>query len=166
MSAVELLAAIIQEQSPEDIWQDSPLAGYRRLGNTNRGVVGEEFVCRYLGQHGIEASREPRTAATDIRVGRLRCELKTASLGANGTFQFNHIRLDRDYDCLLCLGLCPHDVLFGAWRKGVVAEGGAGSLVRMAEGQAVTYKLTKKLEDLRRIQELPPGITEILESLG
>ena len=27
-------------------------------------------------------------------------EVKTASLGVNGTFQFNHVRSDRDYDYL------------------------------------------------------------------
>ncbi len=41
------------------------------------------------------------------------------------------------------------------WRKGAVAESRAGTLVRMAEGQAVTYKLTKKLDDMMDIAELP-----------
>ena len=80
---------------------------------------------------------------TDLQVGKLQLEVKTASLGANGTFQFNHIRLDRSYSHLLCLGICPHEVVFGMWRKGAVAEGRAGRLVRMAEGQGVTYKLTR-----------------------
>jgi len=40
-------------------------------------------------------------------------------------------------------------------RKGDVAEGKAGNLVRMAEGQAVTYKLTKTLESMRPISDLP-----------
>jgi len=84
-----------------------------------------------------------------------RFEVKTASLGANRTFQFNHIRLDRNYEFLLCLGICPYEIVFNAWRKGAVAEGEAGHLVRMAEGQAVTYKLTKKLADMRPIADLP-----------
>ena len=161
MNAVELLAEIIEEQAPEDIWKDSPLIGYRRLGNTNRGEIGEEFVRKYLKAYGIDAENGGRTAPTDIRVGSKRFEVKTASLGAKGTFQFNHVRLDRAYTYLLCLGICPARVVFGMWRKGVVAEGGAGKLVRMAEGQAVTYKLTKKLSELRAIERLPDEVRQI-----
>ena len=162
MNAIELLQSIIREHAPEDIWQDSPLIGYRMLGNTNRGEIGEEFIRRYLSSHGIAGSSGSRTAKTDLRIGALRFEVKTASLGANGTFQFNHVRLDRMYDYLLCLGICPNNVVFNMWRKGAVAENRAGTLVRMAEGQAVTYKLTKKLADLMPIEELPTQIRQAL----
>ncbi len=132
------------------------------LGNTNRGEIGEEFIRRYLSRHGIEAGNGGRTSQIDLRVGDIRFEVKTASLGANGTFQFNHVRLDRMYDYLLCLGICPHNVVYNMWRKGVVAEGRAGTLVRMAEGQAVTYKLTKRLDDMFEIEELVQDIRRIV----
>lgn len=125
------------------------------LGNTNRGEIGEEFVQRYLRSHDISVSNGSRTSKTDLRIEGHLFEIKTASLGANGTFQFNHVRLDRNYAYLLCLGICPRDIVFNMWRKGVVAEQGAGTLVRMAEGQGVTYKLTKRLEEMRDIDLLP-----------
>ena len=161
MNAVDLLVSIIKEHAPEDIWQDSTLIGYRMLGNTNRGEIGEEFIRRYLTQNGLEVSNGNRTSKTDVRVNRLKFEIKTASLGANQTFQFNHVRLDRDYDYLLCLGICPNEVVFNIWRKGVVAENRAGKLVRMAEGQSVTYKLTKKLSDMMEISKLPSYVIEL-----
>ena len=148
MNPVDLLVSIIREHSPEDIWRDSPLIRYRMLGNTNRGEIGEEFIRRYLLQNGIETENGDRTSETDIRIGTLQFEVKTASLGANGTFQFNHVRLDREYDYLLCLGICPHNIVFNVWRKGMVAEHKAGRLVRMAEGQGVTFKLTKRLDEM------------------
>ena len=163
MTAVDLLAAIIQEHAPVDIWQDSPLIGYRMLGNTNRGEIGETFIRRYLEQHGISVGNGNRTSQTDLRVGTLVFEVKTASLGANRTFQFNHVRLDRRYDYLLCLGICPHQIVFNMWRKGAVAENRAGTLVRMAEGQAVTYKLTKKPDDMVDVTELPQMVKSALE---
>ena len=46
MKPVDLLVEVIREHAPEDVWQDSPLMGYRLLGNTNRGEIGEEFVRR------------------------------------------------------------------------------------------------------------------------
>jgi hypothetical protein len=156
VNPLELLAEVIREQVPEDIWQGSPVIGYRLLGNTNRGEIGEQFVIRFLELAGIEAARGVRTARTDMLIAaNHRIEVKTASMGTKGTFQFNHIRLDRNYSYLLCLGICPDEIVFNMWGKGVVAEGGAGTLVRMAEGQAVTYKLTKKRADMLPIDELP-----------
>jgi hypothetical protein len=155
MNPVDLLVEIIKEHVPEDIWQGSPLIGYRHLGNTNRGEIGEEFVRRYLKKAGVSVSNGGRTSLTDMQLAGHAFEVKTASLGANGTFQFNHVRLDRKYEYLLCLGICPEEIVFNMWRKGEVAEGTAGHLVRMAEGQAVTYKITKKLSDMRPIADLP-----------
>lgn len=155
MNAIETLLAVIKEHSPKDIWQGSLLIAYRSLGNTNRGEIGEEFIRRYLTQHGLKVGNGGRTSRTDMRIEGIPFEIKTASLGANGTFQFNHVRLDRNYDFLLCLGICPDHVTFNMWRKGAMAEGKAGRLVRMAEGQAVTYKLTKKLDDMLLVEGMP-----------
>ena len=73
----------------------------------------------------------------------------------------NTITLDRDYNYLLCLGLCPHEVVYSLWRKGEIAEGDAGTLVRMAEGQSVTFKLTKKLSDMNDLDFFVPAVREI-----
>lgn len=163
VNPISLMVEIIREHAPEDIWQGSPLIGYRSLGNTNRGEIGEEFVRRYLTLAGIKVDKSKRTSETDLRIANCRFEVKTASLGANGTFQFNHVRLDRAYDYLLCLGICPHEIVFNMWRKGEVAENRAGSLVRMAEGQAVTYKITKKLDAMRPISGLPGSLRSITD---
>ena len=126
VTPVELLIEIIKEHSPENIWLDSPLIGYRQLGNTNRGEIGEEFLRRYLRKNGLPVdvphSNRGRTSLTDMRIGEHAFEVKTASLGANQTFQFNHVRLDRRYSYLLCLGVCPHEIVFNVWSRGQVAE--------------------------------------------
>ena len=49
------------------------------------------------------------------------------------------------------------------WRKGDVAEGKAGKLVRMAEGQAVTWKLTKQLSTMLPIEHLLDNLRLVLE---
>jgi len=160
---IKLMAEVINGHAPENIWRDSPLRAYRELGNTNRGEIGEEFIRRYIRAARIEiAPKGNRTAITDTQIAGHHFEIKTASLGANGTFQFNHVRLDRKYEYLLCLGICPNAIVFNMWRKGDVAEGTAGTLVRMAEGQAVTWKLTKKLTDMLPVEQLPVVISEVL----
>ncbi len=160
MNPIDLMVEVINEHSLKSIWTGSPLEGYRRLGNTNRGQIGEEFIRKYLKAANIPVDNGSRVTPTDLVIADKRFEVKTASLGANGTFQFNHVRLDRTYHYLLCLGICPDKIVFLAWRKGVVSEGGAGTLVRMAEGQSTTHKITKKLEDMRPIEELPSWIRQ------
>jgi hypothetical protein len=110
---ITLMVDIIKDHAPENIWRESPLHAYRDLGNTNRGEIGEEFVRRYLRAALIEVSdKGNRSAITDLQIAGRHFEVKTASLGANGTFQFNHVRLDRHYEYLLCLGICPFEIVF------------------------------------------------------
>ena len=165
MNPIDLMVQVINEHSPTSIWTGSPLEGYRRLGNTNRGQIGEEFIRQYLIAANIPVGNGSRVMPTDLLIAGKRFEVKTASLGANGTFQFNHVRLDRTYNYFLCLGICPEKIVFLAWRKGVVSEGGAGTLVRMAEGQSTTHKITKKLADMKPIEELPCWVrNEVMSS--
>lgn len=160
---IELMVSIIIGHKPEDIWLDSPLLGYRYLGNTNRGAIGEEFIRQYLEAADIDVDKKGnRAAVTDMKIVGHPFEVKTASLGAKGTFQFNHVRLDRKYEYLLCLGICPDKILFNLWSKGDLAENKAGNLVRMAEGQAVTTKLTKKPSNMLPIEELPDMLRTVL----
>ena len=165
MSPLELMLLVIRENTPNSIWTNAPLESFRRVANTNRGDIGEEFVRRYLEAFGIVADRVgSRISAADLKIGGKLFEVKTASEDKGGSFQFNHVRLDRTYDYLFCLGVPPSSILFDAWRKGAVSEGSAGTLVRMAEGQSVTFKLTKKPATMKTIEELPGWmLSEVLK---
>ncbi|MYD05028.1 MAG: hypothetical protein F4X21_08940 [Acidimicrobiia bacterium] len=160
IDAVELLKKIISEHNPEDIWASSPFIRYRALGNTTKGEIGEEFISRYLGYSDFSIGRASRISEIDLVIEGQSTEVKTASLGANGTFQFNHIRLDRAYDLLLCLEICPDQIVFNVWDKEEVNNGEASRLVMMAQGQDVTYKLIKKLDGMRPVGEM----TNVLRS--
>ena len=163
MNALELMLQVIRDHTEESIWKGSVIEGYRHLGNTNRGAVGEDFVARYLESVGINVDQsDSRTDPTDMCIRGVDFEVKTASLGKNGSFQFNHIRLDGDWKYLLALGVCPNEIVFSVWRKGDVAEEKAGKLVPMAKGQRVTFKITKKLADMRPIEDLPIWIRNTL----
>ena len=163
---IELMIAIIKEHTPRSIWTDSPLEGYRYVGMTNRGEIGEDFIARYLRQSGIPVQRGSRVALTDLQIAGQPCEVKTASLGAVGTFQFNHVRLDKPYRYLLCLGICPNRLVFAAWTKEEVIRGEAGTLVHMAENQTTTLKLTKRLDDLRPIEDLTAWVNTVVLQEG
>ena len=165
MNPIDLMLRVIREHTPQSKWTGSPLEPFRQVANTNRGDIGEEFIARYLESFDIPVHRsESRIMEWDLEIGGKRFEVKTASEDSGGSFQFNHVRLDRNYDYLLCLGIRPAEILFEAWRKGEVSEQMAGTLVRMAEGQAVTFKLTKKPESMRKIEDLRRWIEKTLAS--
>ena len=159
MNAIRLLLEVIREHTPESKWIGSTLETFRHVANTNRGDIGEDFLFRYLKQSGIRVIRnESRVDVWDMEIEGRKFEVKTASEDISGAFQFNHVRLDRNYDYLLCFGIRPESLTFNAWKKGALSEGVAGTLVRMAEGQSVTHKLTKSPEQMRPIEELPDWV--------
>lgn len=163
MSAVALFLEVVREHTPKSKWTDATLSPFRQVANTNRGDIGEDFLFRYLRNAGASVTRSTsRVDMWDLEIEGKRFEVKTASEDVSGAFQFNHIRLDRAYDYLLCLGVRPEEIRFGVWRKGEVSEGAAGTLVRMAEGQSTTHKLTKGTTALRPIEELPRWVRETL----
>ena len=156
VNTLALMLEVIRDHTPVSIWAGATLESFRQVANTNRGDIGEDFVCRYLSYCDIPVVRPPsRIDERDLEIAGRKFEVKTASEDRGGSFQFNHIRLDRGYDYLLCLGIRPEEIMFNAWRKGAVSEGDAGALVRMAEGQSVTHKLTKRPEGMRKIEDLP-----------
>ena len=159
ISPLELMLEVIEQNTPQTIWTGAPLEAFRRVANTNRGDIGEEFIRRFLSLHGFSVSeRGSRVSPVDMEItGRL-FEVKTASEDRSGSFQFNHVRLDRTYDYLLCVGVRPASIMFNAWTKGDVSEGRAGTLVDMSQGQSVTLKLTKRPDSMLPIEELPDWI--------
>ena len=162
LSAIDLFLDLIKPHASADKWTGSRLESFRRVHNTTRGEIGEEFIRRYLAQFGIAGTRASRIASEDLTINGMRFEVKTASEDTGGNFQFNHIRHDREYDYLLCLGVYPDRLGFAVWTKGALAEHRAGKLVRMAEGQSVTFKLTKRGSDLLPIEQLPAAIRAII----
>lgn len=163
MNPVELLLLVIKDHTPPSKWTGSPLESFRNVENTNRGDIGEDFIYRYLTEAGIP-NKHPasRTESSDIEIVGRNFEIKTASEDKGGSFQFNHIRHDMPNEYLLCLGIRPNDIMFNAWRKGEVAEGKAGHLVSMARSQSVTFKLTKRPDDMIKIELLPEWIRQHL----
>ena len=156
MNPLDLMQDIINENIPPNIWIGRPLENWRLLEGTNKGEVGEEFLRRYLSQNAIRVRNGNRTSPYDLAIGpnRIPVEVKAAGLGENGTFQFNHIRMDKPYKWLVVIGICPGEILFASWEKKDVISGIAGSIVNMAESQSVTGKITKMPADLNPIEDL------------
>ncbi len=48
------------------------------------------------------------------------------------------------------------------WDKGEILKGKGGKLVRMAEGQSVTHKITKRFSEMQAIEQLSGAIRKIM----
>lgn len=110
---------------------------------------------RYCTELGLSVSSEGnRLGDYDIMIKQKKIEVKMATEGTAGLFQFNHIRLDYDYKFIICLGVSPNELLFGLWSKADLATGGAGRLLAMGRSQNSSFKLTKRKDQLDSIVKL------------
>ena len=167
-----LLQEILSSYTDADKWINSTFERIKRLSNTKVGDVGQDFVEKLC--EGLELDYEiPRKGSGereknfswDIKIEGVECELKTATEDVSGSFQFNHIRYHRDYDALLCLGITPEEIYFGAWSKADVTTSQAGRLIPMEKGTNASHKLTKKPDQLYSIDQFNKRIRDLTNNI-
>lgn len=164
--SLSLMQGIILRYGHARKWDNAPLSRVKMLSNSHVGEVGQDFVgawCRELGLGWVGAPNKQHP--WDARIEGVTFEVKTATEDVNGNFQFNHVRLHRQYQAVLCLGIAPDAVLFHSWRKGYVAENKAGTLVTMDKGSSATWKLTKKREDLLPIEDFKSRLKAVVSEI-
>ena len=171
-SPTEILAAVLAAHAPDDRWAMQPFARIKQI-QPKIGDVGQEFVERLCAEIGFACEfpvtadgRRTRMSPWDIRIEGKTFEIKTATEGDRGTFQFNHIRYHRDYEALLCIGIAPASIHMGAWTKADVTTGKAGRLVTMERGANASFKLTKRTAQLLDIREFEARIMDICTAPG
>ncbi|MCY4259069.1 MAG: hypothetical protein OXC91_02235 [Rhodobacteraceae bacterium] len=149
-----ILARVLSRYKDADKWVDASFEQIKRISNTKVGDVGQDFIEELCGELKFDCSfpegskgKRSRQSPWDIRIEGRTFELKTATEDVSGSFQFNHIRYQRQYEGLLCVGIAPEIIHFGTWTKAEVATGMAGNLVSMEKGGSASFKLTKRPHD-------------------
>lgn len=161
--SVLLMQEIIAQYDNNPKWRDAPLGDVKRLSNTHIGDIGQDFVREWCAIHGLTwIGADGRHSPWDAKIEGFTFEVKTATEDVSGGFQFNHVRHHREYQGLLCIGISPDAIVFDAWTKGDVAESRAGKLVTMDRGSSATFKLSKRRESLRSIDEFKERILEVI----
>ena len=135
-------------------WDGAPHQAFKSLPNSSKGDAGEEFLQKYLDMLGFKTNKIRRQGDWDLEIENKKFEIKLASEDITGHFQFNHIRYDSKYDYLICIGVTPDSLRFDIWDKGEVTTGKAGNLVSMGKNQNSSFKLTKRVGQLKIINEL------------
>jgi hypothetical protein len=165
----QLLESVLDQHADAYKWIDARFEKIRRIPNTKVGDVGQDFIEALCEQCSFTTAFPEKTdgkrskqSPWDIEIGGIKFELKTASEDVKKRFQFDHIRYARDYQALLCLGISPSDIFFNVWSKADVATGKSGKLVSMEKSGSASYKLTKRLVDLKSIDDFEATMREFI----
>lgn len=166
-----LLKDVLGRHHNPSKWDGAAFERIKHISNTQVGDVGQDFVSEICSRSGLalalprtDEGQPRRQHPWDMKINGITFEVKTATEDVKNAFQFNHIRYHRQYDALLCIGISPNNIHFGAWLKSTVATGGAGRLVTMDKGSSATWKLTKRATQLRPIGEFNQRIAELTRS--
>ena len=107
----DLLARMVIEDMPEQ-WKDARFLQQRMIQIDKRGSVGERFYLLTLTSlypRRVEY-RDGDQGDWDLKIGKMKFEVKTSSLDKNGKFQNEGLKKDGDYNGVLFLGIEPNDI--------------------------------------------------------
>ncbi|MBQ9312513.1 MAG: hypothetical protein IJ213_05645 [Bacteroidales bacterium] len=143
------------------------------------GQIGEEYarqICRRIVDIEQEDNENVHDEFDISTETGLKIEIKTARLGKTNTFQFNGIEPRRNYDYILCIGICLDRVVYRIFshkdikyvhevRKYYVVQNGnfKKQLVKMNPDNLVSYKLTTSLKEMYEIEKLPQELKQIFD---
>ena len=132
-------------------WKGKPFAKIKRIATTEKGDLGEDFFAKLLRNFGYSdvEVKDGRRGHYDIAVSqKVFFEVKVATQDTEKSFQFNGIRLDREFSHLLCLGITP-DSLFYLIVGREKLPSREYPLASMAKGTNSTFKLTRKTSQMQ-----------------
>lgn len=167
----KILKDVLRIHKDSDKWEGAEFERIKRISNTKVGEIGQDFIERICNIYEFECvfpenvlGHRAKQSPWDIQISNIKFELKTATEDTNRNFQFNHIRYHRPYDAVLCLGVSPNDIFFDVWTKAQLVTGKAGSLVSMEKGANASYKLTKRPQQLKSIDEFEITLQSFLNT--
>lgn len=108
---LNLLSQMVVEDMPEQ-WKDAKFLQQRKIQIDKRGSIGERFfliTLTNLYPRRVEYN-DGDQGDWDLKIGKNRFEVKTASLDKAGKFQNEGLKQDGDYDGILFLGIAPNDI--------------------------------------------------------
>lgn len=115
---IKILDKIVEEDSPEQ-WRNSKFIKQRMIQIDKRGSVGERFFAELLFElypRRITYS-DGDQGDWDLKINRIKFEIKTSSLDKNNKFQNEGLKKYGDYDGILFLGIAPNNLYIKFVRK-------------------------------------------------
>lgn len=106
-----LLKEVKKEDSP-DMWDGAKYELQRKIQIDKRGSVGERFFSQTLNllYPRRVTYKDGDQGDWDLSIGKMKFEIKTATLGKNKKFQNEGLKKHGDYNGVLFLGIAPDDI--------------------------------------------------------
>ena len=137
---VEPLLNILSKRV-ENKWCNSKYEVVKAASNTPKGDFGEEVVSLLIKQIvGVDADiiNSGKGEFDILTKSGIKIENKLATEDTNGSFQFNGLKKDIEYDYAFGLGVSPNDLWFGIWSKSEVEQ----LTTSMTKDGSDSFKLT------------------------
>lgn len=121
-SADSVAAALGSQWSDNDgAYRDSPLLPLKQVSSRRKGAAMERITHRHLTEHGYTVKRSD-SSQHDRRVDGYTVEIKGSFLWEDGTFRWQQIRVDQNYDYLICVAFYPDRIEYYACTHAVAAR--------------------------------------------
>ena len=152
---------ITLSRSSQDKWTDARFSEVKSSTMTAKGDFGEELTTSVLNEFGLEARRVNQGIGEfDIIMGEWLIEHKLATEDSTGSFQFNGIKKNVNYDIVFCLGVSPNDISFTILTKEDAMDLG----VSMTKGGTDSFKYSVPLSKMISYNE--KNVLDELVKLG
>jgi hypothetical protein len=148
-------------------WVGSQFEWVKTLTPTEKGNIGEDYLKNILENMGVDSEiLERRRGDYDLKIKLPKnkhktSENKTATLDVHGSFQFNGIKINREYDFIFAFGIAPNSirykiVFFDELQNGDYTFGSMTKKNDNEDKNSLSYKLTipyDKMESFENFEE-------------
>jgi hypothetical protein len=168
--AMPILKRILTEAQDKWLDENSKYREYRNLQIDKRGSFGERFFAETLLKlypRRIEYN-DGDQGDWDLKINRIKFEIKTSSLDVSNKFQNEGLKRDGDYDGVLFLGIAPNNLYIKFIKKSdidfdnLVVHSSTGTTRLHNRGKDGTnkratgagYKCDFKLTEMKKVETL------------
>ena len=113
MNFTETISDLDNLVAHKTAWDGSKYEKIKLSTLTARGSWGEQLLCKILGLKDLVATiHQHGRGGYDVEAPGQRIEAKLATQDTGGSFQFNGIDTERDFDSGFLLGVTPNELYF------------------------------------------------------
>ena len=161
MDIINVFDKLINEYY-DPTWNNSKYQAVKYMSTTNKGKLGCNLLIAVLKDIGVKADKPNGDLGEyDVITScSKRFEVKTATIDVHGSFQFNGLRKDYDYDYAFLLGVAKKIIYYKLYKKeDLVAELTTlmSKKTKLKSGDE-GYKKTIKFENMDNIETMSEKI--------
>lgn len=130
---------IVKELELNKVWKiDDEFYKYRNLSIDQRGRIGEHLLRDIFEAEGYDVKYVDNDHGDyDIEVGKIKIEVKTASLDVNFKFQHEGIKNSKKWDMIALVDIAPNDVYINFYNKYRFSFDGKAANIKISDKKLI-----------------------------